>query len=425
MSQINNNSHSSNDIQEALFADCLANSKEIFQLIDSMFPVDSCRHYQVLPLKLEANDLTLGMLQPNEEESLKFVNSIARVFQYNLEIKSIDSQTIEIILASYANTQQPQEFELDRNKTVIDTNFNPSKNHTPSRKSKDSAPTVVSQSAQNTPPELPELPDLPPDLDFFKDMDLASQSAKKSPPSKTDSAATLYEIPPEFVKQQKSDGDDKLTIVAEDPANSEVAFSEGKIAEVIAETKQPIKTATETPQDKDFLPRLSAKLSWGKLLDQAIKYQSEQLDLIRDRTQVIAYQNGSLQSCIEQVPLPIFCSLIDEIKKMARLPLNTTAHPKKMVIEKLHNQERILLRIELMFQEQETVKIQILRDRAIQVYEQQQMDKTSEQALQLARNLERTLKKIQTCFQSAHLSNLAELQAVQSRINHRLRALDK
>ncbi|MGL5075363.1 MAG: hypothetical protein ACRDBG_05910, partial [Waterburya sp.] len=122
MSQINNDFNSYDDLQTAMFADCLANSKEIFQLIDTVFPLDSCRHYQVLPLELQGRDLTLGMLDPSNQESLRFINSIAKVFQYKLNLKLIDAQTHQIILDSYPQNSQssPKPQKLDDNKTVID-----------------------------------------------------------------------------------------------------------------------------------------------------------------------------------------------------------------------------------------------------------------------------------------------------------------
>ena len=64
-------------------------------------------------------------------------------------------------------------------------------------------------------------------------------------------------------------------------------------------------------------------------------------------------------------------------------------------------------------------------DQALRIYEQQQLDKMGEQALHLAEQLEKTLRKIQACFDTAKLTNLRELQTVQSRINHQLRLLDK
>ena len=117
---------------------------------------------------------------------------------------------------------------------------------------------------------------------------------------------------------------------------------------------------------------------------------------------------------------------LDEIKRMARLPQNTSTHPQKLVLERFYEQERILLRLEFSVQQQlETVGIQILRGLALKTYEQQQMDRLSAQALELAKQLEKTLRKIQACFDSAELTNLKELQIIHSRISHQLRLLDQ
>ncbi len=437
MSQMNNGSNSGN-FKTAIFADCLANSKGIFQLIDQVFPVDSCRHYEVLPLKLVGNDLVLGMLNPDNEESLKFVNSIAKAFRYNLEIQLIDLPTHQIILSSYPqNSTQPQKSESDRNKTLIDADFNLSNgndnaNNLPRRRLIDSAPTIVSQPEEFAPepPNLPQkLPDLPPDLDFLKDLDLTPPSPPKTSQSKAGSAATLFEIPPEFLQQKPAhNSDDKPTIIGGNPAellaqeDPEIAFGEAQISNLIAET------FSNQAQKANFLPTLMPQLSWHKLLEQAFKHQTEYISLTRysDHGSIIAHKNKLSQSQIDSVPLPIFCSLIDEIKRMARIPDNTSAIPKKVVLERFYEQERILLRLEFILQEEgEQVRIQILRHRTLQIYEQQQMDKISEQALQLAQQLEKTLRRIQACFDSAELTNLKELQTVHSRISHQLRLLDK
>lgn len=226
MSQINN-SNSYDNFETAMFADCLANSQEIFQLIDGVFPLDSCRHYQVLPLKIVDNDLTLGMLDPLNEESLKFVNSIARVFKYNLEIQLIDEQTFLIILASYPQNLPQSRTNGDRNQTVVDDNFNPTtalKSNNPSRQLSDSA-QIVSPSI-SAPQSNSALPELPKDLDLFKESESTARSAPPSvqlnpePKPKKDLAATLFEIPPEFLspKLQPRNLDDRPTIIGEDPA---------------------------------------------------------------------------------------------------------------------------------------------------------------------------------------------------------------
>jgi hypothetical protein len=443
-----NNSFNSGNFKTAMFADCLANSKEIFQLIDQVFPLDSCRHYEVLPLKLEGRNLVLGMLNPEKDESVRFVNSIAKVFRYELEIQLIDLPTHQIILDNYPQNavqinQQPQ----DERQTVIDKSFNsdaPLKGVN-QRRLVDSTPTIVSP-AVNSPVDEPklELPGLPPDLDFLKNLELAPQDPPPAPRVKADSAATLFEIPPEFRQQNSlnnlNNQDQKATIIADHPAellksetkeekDIEDILAEAQRSQLIAETLgKPIDLAEPEVNTVDFLPQLSPQLSWQKLLDQAFLYQAEYITLTRygDRGGIVTEKDNSPQSTLDRVPLPIFCSLIDEIKRMARLPQNTSNHPQKLVLERLYEQERILLRLEFSVQQQlESIRIQILRGQALKSYEQQQMDRVCDQALELAKQLEKTLRRIQACFDSAEFTNLKELQSINGRINHQLRLLDK
>ena len=431
---ITNNFDSYSNFQAANFADCLANSKEIFQLIDEVFPIGSCRHYKVMPLKLVDNNLTLGMIDPLNEESLKFVNSIARVFKYNLEIQLIDEQTFQIVLGNYRQNSPQSQPTGDRNQTVVDDNFNPntaSKSNN-SRRLSDSAATVVSPSTSASQADS-QIPELPQDLDLFKESNLTPQSAPKFKPK--DLAATLFEIPPEFLKQKPKPRnlDDRPTIIGEDPAKllAQVENSEVKIAEAEAKISELVNEIEdfdlEIDSNKDFLPELLPDLSWQRLLEQAFKHQTEQINLTRysDRAKIVALQDKLPQSTLEQIPLPVFSSLTDKIKQVAKLTDKSVAS-QKIVLERFYQQERILLRLEFIPpQPEEKIKIQILRGETLKIYEQQQIDRVSDRALQLAKQLEKTLRRIQVCFDSAELNNLKELQAVQSRINHQLRLLDK
>lgn len=457
MSQINDNLNSDDDIQAAMFADCLANSKEIFALIEAVFPWDSCHHYQVLPLKLQGNNLTLGVVDPSNEESLKFVKSIAKVFKYNLELKLIDTQTHQIILASYPQkNQQSQKQEGNYDRTIVDTSLNPEASLNtdvpPRRILADSAPTIVSQpESQSFPTQSNSsevFKDLPADLDFLRDWDLTE---KPHPPqsSPKDISVSFPEDSAPFLNQQQSiNSDDQKTIISDDPAKllareqsqylqePQIVFSEEQISDLVAETPvvpQEILEFKSLPV-VDFLSELQPQFSWQKLLEQALEHKIEQLNFIQysDYGSIIASKNNITQSTLDHLPLPAFCSVIDEIKEMAKLPLDSNTHPRKVVFEKIHEQERILLRVEFSAQVQaketeqkDFIIVQILRDEALTIYEQQQLDKISEQALKLAHELEKTLRKIHVCFDSAKLTNLTELQTVQSRIKHQLEILSQ
>lgn len=457
MSQINNNLNSDDDIQSAMFADCLANSKEIFALIEAAFPLDSCHHYQILPLKLQGNDLTLGMLDPSNEESLKFVKSIAKVFKYNLDLKLIDTQTHEIILASYPqNNQHPKRQEGNYDRTIVDTSLNPdaslNADVSPRRILSDSAPTIVSQTESQSPPTQSNnsdvFKDLPSDLDFLRDWDLTQQPQPQQG-RPTDNLASLPEdSAPLLNRKQSINPDDQLTIFSDDPAKllareqsqyfpePQIVSDQAPISDLVAATPVAPQEILEFKSSPvvDFLAELKPQFSWQKLLEQSLEQRIEQLNFIQysDYGSIIASKNNVTQSELDHLPLPAFCSVIDEIKEMAKLPLDSNAHPRKVVFEKIHEQERILLRVEFLLQDQseeiekkDIIIVKILRDEALTIYEQQQIDKISEQALKLAHELEKTLRKIHACFDSAKLTNLTELQTVQSRIKRQLEILSQ
>lgn len=443
-----NNNLNSHDIPTALFADCIANSKEIFQLIDEVLPIDSCRHYEVLPLKREEKSLVLGMLNPRNEESFKFVQSIANAFQYNLSINLIDSQTHQIILASYPENSQhktrPQR-KNDHNQTVIDINFNSdaiplSSKQLNRRNLVDSAPTIISVPQEEKSDSLAKdntgLEDLPADLDFLKDLDLTGESSPKVNKSQIDSTSTstLYEIPPEFLNRRPvNNQDDKPTVIGGNPAElltqsqqeseAAISFGEAQISALINEARGQAEVI-----QADYLPDVQSQLSWSKLLEQAFVHHTDEIRLVRHNNygSIATSKENEVQSSIDELPLPTFCSLIDEIKRMARLPQSTSSHPKKVVLERIHNEERILIRLEFLAEtEKQIVIVQILRAQILKEYEQKQMNRMSDHALQLSQQLEKALRKIQAGFNSATINNLNELQAVQSRINHQLRLLDK
>ena len=441
---MNNNLNSSN-IPTALFADCIASSKEIFQLIDEVFPVDSCRHYKVLPLKREGKNLVLGMLDPSNEESLKFAQSIAKVFQYNLSINLIDTQIHQIVLASYSESPQPQDRsprKNDHNHTVVDSSFNNQAIPLSSAQRKrrdlgDSAPTIISipseEQSDSSVKDNSGLEDLPADFDFLKDLNLTGESSPKASKPQIDSTSTLYEIPPEFLNQRLANNqNDKLTVIGGNPAEllaqsqpeleAEISLGEAQISALINEVKSEASVSST-----DYLPNLQSHLSWSKLLEQAYVYHTDEIRLVRhnDRGSIETLKDNKLQSNIDELPLPTFCSLIDEIKCIAKLPQSTSSHPRKVVLERILRKERILIRLEFIAEEKKQIVIvQILRGQILKIYEQKQMDRMLEQALQLARQLEKALKKIQVGFDSAKINNLKDLQIVQSRINHQLRLLD-
>ena len=95
-------------------------------------------------------------------------------------------------------------------------------------------------------------------------------------------------------------------------------------------------------------------------------------------------------------------------------------------MERFHQHERIIFRLEFIpNQYGEEIIIHILRGNSLLAYEKQQMDKLSQQALNLAQKLEKTLKKMNLCFSSTRLDNMRDLRLVQQKIDRHLESLDK
>ena len=403
--------------QSAVFAECISNSKQIFQLINSILPVESCLSYEVLPLELEGKNLVVGMLDPANQNSLNYLRPLATSLGYELNLKLIDSQTHQLILATYLKNPIPaQTPKRDWKQTIVDTAPKPPFNKEDWNKTiVDTAPT-------------PPLEDHP---------------IKRK--STVDASMTLTEIPEDFdfalnlVAQTKNNEFDDAQI-----EQSEIISSEPQISQLISETSKGRKDdlsfdldedlsflnlkAESTIASTDFLPQLTTNISWQELLEKTLNSELDCLELNRqsDFGTIIVSQDGEVKSTREKIRLPIFDALIEEIKLAAKLPLKPLKSNKKVVIERFHRQERVLLRLEFMLTLQgEAVKIQILRDRALKLYEQKQMDKMSAEVFSLAQKLEQALKQMQVCFSSAKLNNLQDLQAINQEIERQLQLLDK
>jgi hypothetical protein len=124
---------------------------------------------------------------------------------------------------------------------------------------------------------------------------------------------------------------------------------------------------------------------------------------------------------LERVPLGIYQSIVDRVKALAKLPPVPLESRKKLALEKIHQQERLLLRLE-MFPGQwgEEATIQVLRGKALNFYEQRQIKKMAEQAVSLALKLEKTIKQMCAYLDSTDSEDLATLRKIQQKINKHL-----
>lgn len=110
---------------------------------------------------------------------------------------------------------------------------------------------------------------------------------------------------------------------------------------------------------------------------------------------IVWSQNGILQSVLDELPLPVFYGLIQQLKYMAYLPLLPVEQPQQAEIEYLYNRNRVLLRYRFMpGQHGEEATIQVLRGAALKFYQQQQLSKLEKDAVSIAQQLQHKLNEI-------------------------------
>ncbi|MDJ0574395.1 MAG: hypothetical protein QNJ65_04425 [Xenococcaceae cyanobacterium MO_234.B1] len=209
------------------------NRKQIFELIDSIVSLESCLHYQFLPLALRDNVLILGMINPEDRNGYNFIYPIVSSLGYSLEIFELDSQTHQLVLAAYlkrdltevrnSNSDQPRSSlqsdllknsakkpsgsELDYSLTLTDIPANPPNLETPPQQPSGSE-WDYSLTLTDIPPTSPNL-ETPPqqpsgsELDYSLTLtDISPTPANlETPPqqpsgSELDYSLTLTDIPP-------------------------------------------------------------------------------------------------------------------------------------------------------------------------------------------------------------------------------------
>lgn len=106
-------------------------------------------------------------------------------------------------------------------------------------------------------------------------------------------------------------------------------------------------------------------------------------------------RNGVLEGLIEPVESQVLQAVINEFKQLTHMALMPVAQPQQVEIERTHNGQRVLLRLQIMPSKVgEQATLQVLRGAALQFHQQQQMDRLERDALDAAQMLQKRLNAI-------------------------------
>ena len=411
--------NSSNPSQQTSTSEILHDQEAIFKLIDSVVSLEFCLHHQVLPLELDGTYLTVGMINTKDKGALNFIRPIAASLNFSLEIQSITPQEHQLILAEYLKQSSL----------------------TPARKK-----NQTNQASR----------------DLSKDTMIDEQMLQAEPsPRVLDSSSTISEMPEQkqAVSSSSNNLHERATLIVDGDKNSEdnqpqqsqIISSQPQIhklqsvseIESIPETiavplVESAQESTAAPtielkakpahESVDNLTALEPKQLWQELLAKILDGGIGRLYLERypNYGRIIWSRDGIIQLSLDKVRLRVFEQIIREIKTLGKQPLSPLRKPKKVAIERIYNQERILLRLEfLVGQSGDEITIQVLRGEALAFYEQRQVEKSIEQAIYFAEKMEKTLRKIRMCASDQNLGDFSRLEAIYQQIDRQFKLLKK
>lgn len=354
--------------------------EQTFELIDSFLSLRHCLFYQVLPLELNNNCLTLGMVNLENQQALNYLESLVADKSYSLNKKQIDWRTFQSIVLAYsshsrANKKEKNKTELTSSDTKITRSIEQLKTKLQKQNPLQDRPTLIISS-----PKQLKIEDSN-SLSIDEDASFSDKKTKKS-----DVDLSLENIPSLEVQ----------AIYLEAPA--------------------------------EFLTTLSPQLLWRELLGRILGVGVGKLRFERqqDFGRITLSQNGRTQLSIDKLDLQLFQSILSEFKYLAKLPISSVKELQRGELLRCYKKEKLLLSWQIgPSQFGEEAMLHILRGNALRFYQQKQMDDLAEQALQLAKTLESKLEQIQSLrtMNSAPIRQLKPLRQAQINIARYLRSI--
>jgi len=347
-----------------------------FRLIDSILPFEACLYHQILPLSLEGSRLKLGMVSPDDAAALDYVRRILAYMNCSLVPQPLTSDVHYAALSAYLQY-------ADRQKQSSVTTPQPVARRIAKKLTEHSVKRVSDRK-----------------LDSLSLADPEHQlviTPVAAPGAKLSEAATIAELPAETITDQP-----KLLILTPQHAG------------------EPIEELATLPPEQLTQELLERILSWGI----GRLYLERQTESGR----ILWSQNGILQAVLEELPLETFVGVIQELKRLTQFPLDLVQKPKQVEIDRLYQEERLLLRLRLMPGKLggEEATLQVLRGAALRFYRQQQMVNLGQEALSIAQQLQQKMGEIYThshAFEVSlpeHLSIAPELTRSLKRISYQL-----
>lgn len=338
----------------------------MFQLIDGILPFEACLYHQILPLSLDGTRLNLGMVNPKDTAALDYVRRILAYMNCSLVPQPLSAEKHQAALSAYLNHTG----QIQRSLQTATYPSAVTESHPLTHKNDTQATLFVDRPEQ---------------------LDEPTATAKSTPvPSKPPISQAL-EAPRSRNKGVNSDASTPLNL---------------PLLEVQAKhLTSPVEVLATLPP-KQLLQELLARILAGGI--GRLYFERHQ-----DRGRILWSQNGVLQSVLEGLDSAVFQGVINELKLLTHLPLLAVEKPKQVEIERLYQQNRLLLRLRVMpGTHGEEATLQVLRGAALKFHQQKQLETLSRDALTIAQQLQRKMNEIKERTQQNPSLGTKQLEAI-------------
>ncbi len=360
--------------------------EQIFWLIENVLSFEACLYHQILPLRLEDNNLLLGMVNPHDSEALDYLGQILSYINYIMVSDLITADTHRIILSAYLNyknTLVPSAKGVEQ----------PLANLTQDKKA------GTAQSASSEQPTL-----------------VLTQI--QTPQNKVGGDTINYSSP-----TSPASLDGEILIGGQEGNNYDATSSNITVLQLpVPEQFSPMEGLATLPPKKLLQQLLGRVMTGGigRLYLERRPYHGR----------ILWSENGVLQSVLETLPLSVFQGVLNELKRFGSLPITRITEPKHVEKECLYQQNRLLLRLRVMpgmYGEEGT--LQVLRGAALKFHQQQQLARLSHDALGISQQLTYKLHELQKRLllnqeaKSGQLEALAALNKLLDNLDNQMKIL--
>jgi type II secretory ATPase GspE/PulE/Tfp pilus assembly ATPase PilB-like protein len=356
--------------------------EHIFSLIDKVLPFEACLYHQMVPLALEGSLVRLGVVDLDDNSSLEYARRMLAYLNCSLVTEKISSEAHRTVLSAYLQHTQKNEVTVAQ------------------PEAKQALVKPDSQDSQAVAKTLNVKPET-----------LSVTASPKAPVQVED--VTLPAKPKPSLQE---------TLIAHQAKLSSLQQQQKEPPPVLELEAQHLTSPLEmlvSLEPRQLLQELLARLLTGGIGRLFFERQPQY-------GRIIWSQDGIVQLILEDLPIPQFMGIMEQLKILTRMPLTPNDKPQQVEIEKNYRGADILLRFRVMpgnYGEEAT--LQVLRGAALKFHQQQHLSHLSEDAMKLAQLLQRKVHEIKDRSRliSIDLENLPLLDSLLKDVENQLQTI--